>query len=61
MTKKTIDWVREDYYDSVEQNTLMLKPELGFASQRAIVDNFESLEDSLTRKSMLGKIKGNKA
>jgi len=58
MVKVTIDWMREDYFDCVEQTALMLKPEMGFAAQRAIIDNFESLDEMPSRKNLLGQIKG---
>ena len=55
---KTVQWMREDYLDSVEQNALMLKAEIGYASQRAIIENIESLDEAKPRKSLLEKIRG---
>ena len=58
MTLKTVAWVREDFFDSVEQNALSMKVELGYATQRAIVDNLESLDETGPRKSLLSRIRG---
>ena len=58
--KKTINWVREEYFEGIEQNLLSLKPELGFATQRAIVDNLDSLDETPSRKSLLDRIKNKK-
>lgn len=57
MTKSTYDWVREDYYDSIEQNMLKLKSEIGFATQRAIEENLQDLEKSTLHMSLWDKLK----
>ena len=56
--KKTVQWVREDLEDSLEQNALCMKVELGYATQRAIVDNLESLDETGPRRSLFDRIKG---
>jgi hypothetical protein len=56
--KKTVHWVKEDLSDSLEQNALCMKVELGYATQRAIVDNLESLDETGPRKSLFERIKG---
>ena len=58
MSLKTVAWVREDYFDCIEQNALSMKAELGYSTQRAIVDNLESLDETGPRKSLLARIKG---
>jgi hypothetical protein len=50
--------MKEDYMDSLDQNFIMLTRELGFATQNAIVENLESLDEAPSRQNLLQKLRG---